>query len=126
MWPRRAGTPGSPPVKILTPGLLIGAYELDGVDLIPPRDDVGCERDFYTVGLEGRLGEFDHEIVQFRRGIVALPDGMGRALLIVNFNFDDRSRAAGLPNTYLSGVHRPGIFQIQPLNAAILGFRCPG
>ena len=62
---------------------MIGAHELNGVNLIPPGDDIGRKRDLDAVGLEGGLGEFHHEIVQFGRRIVALPDAMGYALLIV-------------------------------------------
>src|SRR5437588_8676494 len=55
--------------------LLIGAHELNGVDLIPPGDYVGRERDLDAIGLKGGLGKFHHEVVQARRRIVALPDG---------------------------------------------------
>jgi hypothetical protein len=106
--------------------LLIGAHELNGVNLIPPGDDIGRERDLDAVGLEGGLGEFHHEIVQFGRWIVALPDGVGYALLIVEFNLDHCPRGIGLANTHFRGVHRFGIFQVQPFNTTIRGLRGPG
>jgi hypothetical protein len=62
---------------------LIGPHELNGINLIPPGHDIGRERDLDAVGLEGGLREFHHEIVQLGRRIVALPDSMGCALLIV-------------------------------------------
>ena len=65
---------------------MIGAHELNCVNLIPPGHDIGRERDLDAVGLEGGLGKFHHEIVQLRRRIVALPDGVGSALPIVNFS----------------------------------------
>src|ERR1700676_3521707 len=105
--------------------LLIGAHELNGVNLIPPGDNIGRERDLDAVGLEGGLGEFHHEIVQLRRRIIALPDGVGFALLIVNFNFDPRPRTAGLANAHLRGVHWSGISQVQPFSTTIRGSTRP-
>src|SRR5450755_527025 len=108
------------------PGLLIGAHELNGVNLVPTRDSVGRERDLDAVSLERSLGKFHHQVIQFRGWIGALPNGVGLSLLIVNFNFDHRSRATRLANPHFSSVYGFGILQVQPLNAAIWSLRSPG
>src|SRR5579871_3738654 len=51
------------PLQRPTP-LLIGAYELDCVDLIPSGDDVGGERDLDACYRERGLWEFRDEVVQ--------------------------------------------------------------
>src|SRR5579864_2033207 len=76
-------------IPVLAWALLIGAHELNRVNLIPAGHDVGCERDFNAGSLEGGFGKCRDQIVQVFRRVVALPDGVSSALLIKNFNLDD-------------------------------------
>ncbi len=115
----RSGDLRSPWLRLIRP------YELNGVNLIPPGNDVGRERNLDAIRFECSLGKFHDEIVQVFRRIIALPHGVSPALLIKYLNFNYGSRATGFAHPHLARVHRFGIFQVQPFDAAIGSFRCP-
>ncbi len=95
---------------------------MDSVDFVPSCDYVGGESDFDAVGFEGGLRGLDDQIVQFRGGIVASPNGVGGALFVKDFDFDNGAGAAGFTDANFFGVHGFWIFQIQPFNTSIGSF----
>src|SRR5437868_13886598 len=65
--------------------LLIGAHELNGVDLIAPGDYVDRVRDLDAIRLKGGLRKFHHEVAQAVGRIVPSSDGVSSDLLSQSF-----------------------------------------